>query len=206
MELSSTAPAATHLHGRSWGIPRARVPWWALHARRGEIEMIYKMYQDAGGRLPSLPEGGCRPFSAEGRKQVRMCASRHLSMPNNACNKLGEDKADTGGMEQIPSASKSEKSCLTLIFYSPHSECLENSDSCAAHGPVWARVFINTDTGCRWEHCSFCSLNSCNFSTIKKKRAIRSISTEYIFTDVVCLIRYQRLRILLADPRSILNS
>lgn len=172
----------------------------------GEIEMIYKMYQDAGGRLPSLPEGGCRPFSAEGRKQVRMCVSRHLSMPNNACNKLGEDKADTGGMEQIPSASKSEKSCLTLIFYSPHSECLENSDSCAAHGPVWARVFINTDTGCRWEHCSFCSLNSCNFSTIKKKRAIRSISTEYIFTDVVCLIRYQRLRILLADPRSILNS
>lgn len=116
--------------------PELVLPWWDLHARRGEIEIIYRMDQYAGGKLLSIPEGGCWPFSAEGRKQVRICASHHLSMPNNACNKLGDDKADTGGMEQIPSASKSEKSCLTLIFYSPHSECLENSDSCAARSCV----------------------------------------------------------------------
>lgn len=58
-----------------------------------------------------------------------------VQQPNAAIN-LGRTKQVLGGMEQIPSMSKSEKSCLTLIFYLPHIGYLENSDSCTAYGPV----------------------------------------------------------------------
>ena len=58
-----------------------------------------------------------------------------VQQPNAAIN-LARTKQVLGGMERIPSTSKSEKSCLTLIFYPPHTGYLENSDSCTAYGPV----------------------------------------------------------------------
>lgn len=67
-----------------------------------------------------------------------------VQQPNAAINPQ-RTKQELGGMEQMPSTNKSQKLCLTLIFYPLHSEYLENSDSCTAYGPVWAHVFINTD-------------------------------------------------------------
>lgn len=58
-----------------------------------------------------------------------------VQQPNTAIN-LERTKQVLGGMEQIPSTSKSEKSHLTLIFYPPHTGYFENSDSCTACGPV----------------------------------------------------------------------
>lgn len=60
---------------------------------------------------------------------------RCVQQPNAAINPQ-RTKQELGGKEQMPSTNKSEKSCLTLIFYPLHTGYLEKSDSCTAYGPV----------------------------------------------------------------------
>lgn len=140
----------------------------ARTASRGGHAALSKVWVSKPGPLPSLwPKGGfshqtlawkvlalcefCKLLQrgeemGKGHEPHAEHAQPHrcVQQPNAAINPQ-RTKQELGGVEQIPSTNKSEKSCLTLIFYPLHTGYLENSDSCTAYGPVWAYVFINTD-------------------------------------------------------------